>query len=75
MKLTELRRLTSKDLKKMERINKLSFHSMMIASVVLFARAFSEISPLFLLVSFGLVLVSQAFYSNARLVRNLQSTK
>jgi hypothetical protein len=74
MKLTDLRRLTRKELKSMERFNKLSFHSMMLTSVVLFARAFSEINPLFLLFSFGLVLVSQSFYANAKLIRNLQQT-
>jgi hypothetical protein len=67
--------MTLGELKKMERFNKLAFHSMMLTSVVLFARAFSEINALFLLFSFGLVLVSQAFYTNAKLMRKMQRSK
>jgi len=44
-------------------------------SVALFARAFSEINALFLLFSFGLVLVSQAFYTNAKLMRKLRQNR
>ena len=75
MRLTDLRRMTLEELKKVERFNKLAFHSMMLTSVVLFARAFSEINALFLLFSFGMVLVSQSFYTNAKLMRKLRENR
>jgi CRISPR/Cas system endoribonuclease Cas6 (RAMP superfamily) len=75
MTLSDLSQLSAKELKRIQRINTFSFHSFMLASVVFLARAFSEINPVILLLSFGLALSARSFYTNIRAVRALRQAK
>jgi len=72
MTLSDLSQLSAKELKRIQRINTFSFHSFMLASVFFFARAFSEINPVILLVSFGMAITARAFYSNIKTVASLR---
>lgn len=72
MTLSELSRLSSKELKRIKRYNSISYHSFMLASVFFLARAFSEINPVILLVSFGMAVTARAFYSNIKTVETLR---
>lgn len=75
MTLSDLSQLSIEELKRLKRINTFTFHSFMIASVALLARAFSEINPLILLLSFGLAITARAFYANAKAVEKLRHAK
>ncbi len=75
MTLSELNELTLPELKRLKRINSLSYHSFMLASVCFLARAFSEINPVILLVSFGLAITARAFYTNVRMVESLHHAR
>ena len=75
MTLSDLNELSLSELKRLKRINSLSYHSFMLASVGFFGRAFSEIDALILLISFGLAIIARAFYSNARMVESLQHAR
>lgn len=72
MKLSDLNRLSAKELKRLKRYNSISYHSFMLASVAFLARAFSEIDPIILLLSFGLAISSRAFYTNMKTVESLR---
>lgn len=75
MKLADLNRLTTKELKRLTRYNSIAYHSFMTASVVLMVRAFSEINPLILLISFGLVISARAFHANMRALKSLRHAR
>lgn len=75
MTLTELNDLTINELKKLKRLNNISFHSFLWAAVLLTMRAFSEIDALILLTAMGLTLVSRTFYLNCRLLESLRQEK
>lgn len=68
MTLAELNKLSLKELNKLKRVNSVSYHSFMLASVCFLIRACSEINPIVLLLSFGLAITARAFYSNIRTV-------
>lgn len=75
MTTEDINQLSPQQLRMLKRHNLLSFHSFMLAAVVLLFRAFSDINAVVLLLSFGLMLVARMFYQNARFIDSLRENR